>query len=66
MQNHERPCIICGKPRDGTRIWCGSDECYAKVQLIPDKVAAVRGREAIEALKQAPPDKIFVHIYERD
>jgi len=45
-----RPCIICGKPRDGDRLWYGSDECFEQVAKMPtDELNAIRMREAIDA-----------------
>jgi hypothetical protein len=58
---------VCGKPRDGGRIWCGDDACLEIVTKIPTaKLNAIRQREAIEALRKSPPPAdgsgVYVHI----
>lgn len=67
---HERPCIICGQPRDGGRIWCGADACLQAVLAMPlEEIEAVREREVIEALRGAPPADgrgVYIHITPRD
>jgi hypothetical protein len=61
-------CIICGKPRDGTRLWCGGESCYQAVKAMPfEKLNAIRQREAIEAWKQNPPSaNIYIHMTPRE
>lgn len=64
------PCIICGRPRDGGRIWCGDDECLKKVVAMPvSEINAVREKEAIEAMARSPPPAdgagVYVHFTPR-
>lgn len=58
-------CIICGKPRDGGRIWCGDDACLpAALAMQVEDIAAIREREELEALrKQGTP---YIHMMPRE
>lgn len=65
----EKACIICGKPRDGGRIWCGDDACLQAVKSMPiEEINAIREREAIEAFRQMPADGrgVYIHFMPRD
>lgn len=67
--NEDRPCIVCGKPRDGGRIWCGENVCFQVVQDMPtEELNAIREREAIEAFRQMPADGrgVYIHFTPRD
>jgi len=60
-------CIVCGKPRDGGRIWCGDDACLEVVKTIPtEKLNALREREAIAAWRQHPMPAdgrgVYIHV----
>jgi hypothetical protein len=63
----DRKCIVCGKPRDGGRIWCGDDACLKVVLAMPDEeINAIREREAIEAWRQEPEGEFYIHLTPKD
>lgn len=58
-------CIVCGKPRDGGKIWCGDDACLKVVLAMPEEeIAAIREREALEALRK--PGTPYIHLMLRE
>lgn len=67
----DKSCIVCGKPRDGGRIWCGDETCLEAVLGMPvEEVNEIRQREAIEALRQSPMPAdgsgVYIHITPKD
>jgi hypothetical protein len=53
----EKSCIVCGKPRDGGRIWCGDDACLEIVKAMPvEEINAIRQQEALAAWRQSHPE----------
>lgn len=68
---NDKQCIICGKPRDGGRIWCGDDACLQAVKAMPlDEINEIRQREALEAWRQSPMPAdgrgVYIHITPKD
>jgi predicted nucleic acid-binding Zn ribbon protein len=64
-------CIVCGKPRDGGRIWCGDKECLEIVKKIPTaKLNAIRQREALAAMRKSPApvdgSGVYIHMTPRE
>lgn len=62
-------CIVCGKPRDGGRLWCGAEACGAAVRAMPyEQISAIRERECLAALRDAPSDGrgVYVHLHFRE
>lgn len=60
-----KPCIVCGKPRDGDRIWCGDDACLQVVLAMPvEEISSIRQHEALAAWQQMSADGrgIYIHV----
>ena len=65
----DRPCLHCPRPRSGTRLDCGSPECMARTKALPyEEINAIRQREVIEGMRQAPADGRgwYIHMMPRD
>jgi hypothetical protein len=61
------PCIICGQPRDGSRIWCGQPACLEKVLAMPvEEINAIRRQEALDAWKNQPQGRPYIHFTPRE
>lgn len=62
-------CVICGKPRDGCRLWCGDEACLQACLALPvEYLNAIREREAVEAMRPAPADGrgVYIHMTPRE
>lgn len=63
-----KTCIICrARPRVDTQLVCDAEACHiAALVLTTNELNEIRQREAIEALQQAPPGTLYIHITPRN
>ena len=64
----QKTCIIChARPRVDTQLICDAEACHvAALALTRNELNAIRQREAIETLQQAPPGTFYIHITPRN